>query len=151
MAAPVALLVLRGTLVAGRAAAVLFALAGVSDLLDGHVARTAGQTALGRQLDPLADKLLTDVTLVALAATERVPAPLVAVLVGRDVLVTALRVSSALAPSPAARLKTALLYGSVTALLGSPEGTGAARGALAGLVVAVGLALLSAWEYATQR
>src|SRR4051812_39402998 len=51
----------------GRVAAVVVALAGVTDLLDGYYARKWGiETVLGKFLDPLADKLLLMVGLVML-------------------------------------------------------------------------------------
>src|SRR5688500_7923375 len=75
VALPVGLLVFLGH---DRLAALTFAAGGLTDLLDGPIARRSGGTALGYQLDPLADKLLTDVTLLALAARGRVPWAVVA-------------------------------------------------------------------------
>src|SRR5689334_1928041 len=52
-----------------RAAMILFIAAGVTDMLDGTIARRFGQTSkMGRLLDPLADKLFTGVTFVTLSA-----------------------------------------------------------------------------------
>ncbi len=54
------------------AAAVVYALAAVSDALDGWVARRFKQeSALGRRLDPLADKLLINLGFVFMAANEQ--------------------------------------------------------------------------------
>ena len=54
------------------AAAVVYALAAVSDALDGWVARRYKQeSALGRRLDPLADKLLINLGFVFMAANEQ--------------------------------------------------------------------------------
>jgi CDP-diacylglycerol--glycerol-3-phosphate 3-phosphatidyltransferase len=54
------------------AAAVVYALAAVSDTLDGWVARRYKQeSALGRRLDPLADKLLINLGFVFMAANEQ--------------------------------------------------------------------------------
>ncbi len=50
----------------------LFAAAGVTDWLDGRLARSRGQvTDFGRFLDPVADKILVAAALVMLAATDR--------------------------------------------------------------------------------
>jgi cardiolipin synthase len=62
--------------------------AGVSDFLDGFLARRWNQvTALGRILDPLADRLLTVAVVIGLALREIVPWWLVAFLLARDVVV----------------------------------------------------------------
>ena len=54
------------------AAAVVYALASISDALDGWVARRYKQeSALGRRLDPLADKLLISLGFVFMAANEQ--------------------------------------------------------------------------------
>jgi cardiolipin synthase len=68
-------------------ALVVFALAGLSDLLDGLVARALHQqTRLGRILDPAADKLLLVVCFIATAARGVVPRWLAALVVARDLL-----------------------------------------------------------------
>ncbi|HET7769078.1 MAG TPA: CDP-alcohol phosphatidyltransferase family protein, partial [Chloroflexota bacterium] len=135
-----------------RPAAVLVALAAVTDLLDGSLARRMGTTSFGRQLDPLADKLLTDTALFALVARGRVAWWLVAPLAVRDVLVTALRLTDgSLTPSWPARIKTGTLYGSLTLILRGAAGGPLARAGQAGVATAVGLALLSAVGYARRR
>ena len=49
----------------GPAAGILFALAGITDLLDGYLARKMGQTSrFGAFLDPVADKLVVATALV---------------------------------------------------------------------------------------
>lgn len=79
---------------AGFAAALVFALAAVTDWLDGWLARRLQQTsAFGAFLDPVADKLMVAVALVALVAVN--PSPLfalpAAVIIGREIAVSALR------------------------------------------------------------
>ena len=74
--------------------AVLFALAGASDWLDGYLARRLGQTsAFGAFLDPVADKLMVAVALVLLV--ERDPRPSLAipaaVIIGREIAISGLR------------------------------------------------------------
>lgn len=64
--------------------------AGGSDWLDGRLARALNQQSrLGELLDPAADRLFILVTLLVLASREVVPWWLVAVIVGRDLLLTA--------------------------------------------------------------
>jgi len=71
----------------------LVLIAGISDGLDGLLARRLGQqTDLGKYLDPIADKLLLTSSFVALGLEHRIPLWLVILVVSRDVimLVTAL-------------------------------------------------------------
>lgn len=64
------------------------AVAGASDFLDGFLARRLGQTsALGRVLDPAADRLLTVAVVVGLAWRDIIPWWLVVVLLARDAVV----------------------------------------------------------------
>ncbi|HKV40683.1 MAG TPA: CDP-alcohol phosphatidyltransferase family protein [Blastocatellia bacterium] len=77
----------------GAALAVFF-LASVSDFGDGYIARRFGQqTAVGRFLDPLADKALTTAAYVVMAlprpAVPSIPIWLSAAVIGRDVLILA--------------------------------------------------------------
>ncbi len=89
--APIAAAILLGQ---RDAALVLFALAAASDALDGPLARRTAPTAYGALLDPLADKVLVAVTLVALGITGAAPAALVALVVLREGAVTALRLAA---------------------------------------------------------
>jgi cardiolipin synthase (CMP-forming) len=69
-------------------AAVCFAIAGVSDLADGYVAKRFGWTSeLGKWLDPLADKCLLITVFVVTAWAGLVPRWLTAVVVARDVMI----------------------------------------------------------------
>jgi phosphatidylglycerophosphate synthase len=59
---------------ADPAAGLLFAIAGITDSLDGYFARRMGQTSrLGAFLDPVADKLIVAVALVLLVSKEMPP------------------------------------------------------------------------------
>jgi cardiolipin synthase (CMP-forming) len=74
----------------GRAILLLMA-AGVSDYLDGKIARAWGLTSrLGQLLDPLADRLYILATLIALVARDGLPLWWALALVGRDVLLACL-------------------------------------------------------------
>jgi len=73
-------------------ATVLFVGAAITDWLDGWLARRWGQTsAFGAFLDPVADKLIVCVALVMLVDLGRVDAIVAAVIVGRELTISALR------------------------------------------------------------
>ena len=73
------------------AAFVVLALAGITDWLDGLLARRLQQfSRLGEVLDPLADRLYIAVTIVSLALVGLIPWWLVAVLVARDAMLLAI-------------------------------------------------------------
>jgi CDP-diacylglycerol--glycerol-3-phosphate 3-phosphatidyltransferase len=73
-------------------AALVFALASISDLLDGFLARRRQLvTTFGKFLDPLADKLVVSAALIMLIPLGRVPAWMVVVIVGRELAITGLR------------------------------------------------------------
>jgi CDP-diacylglycerol--glycerol-3-phosphate 3-phosphatidyltransferase len=76
----------------GRLAALVVAIAGATDLLDGYFARRWRiETLLGKFLDPVADKLFLMVGLIMLMELGRVEDWLVIVLLSREFLVTGLR------------------------------------------------------------
>ena len=71
-----------------REALVLFGLAAVTDLLDGFIARLADQkTALGRFLDPLADKLLLTSSFILFSFYGWIPLWLTITVISRDLIV----------------------------------------------------------------
>src|SRR6201987_3387463 len=79
---------------ADPAAGLLFVAAGITDSLDGYLARRLGQTSrLGAFLDPVADKLIVAVALVLLVSKD--PRALItltaAVIIGREITISALR------------------------------------------------------------
>jgi CDP-diacylglycerol--glycerol-3-phosphate 3-phosphatidyltransferase len=72
--------------------AAIFAIASMTDWLDGYLARRRKQvTTLGQLLDPLADKLLVTAAFVSLVQMNLAPAWMVAVILGREFAVTVLR------------------------------------------------------------
>ena len=73
-----------------KSAFILFVVAGVSDAVDGYLAKRFGWTTeLGAYLDPLADKLLIVCIFVALGFRGQLPTWLVIAVVTRDVLIVA--------------------------------------------------------------
>ena len=79
----------------------LFVAAGLTDALDGLIARLFhAQTALGRILDPLADKVLLVAIFITLGLAERLPLWLTVLVVLRDVLIVAYAVVYAMAGTP---------------------------------------------------
>jgi cardiolipin synthase (CMP-forming) len=71
------------------AALIVFLLTGISDCLDGYIARTwRQQTTLGTFLDPIADKLLMMTTFATLALLEALPLLLTILLIARDVILS---------------------------------------------------------------
>lgn len=98
------------------AAAIVFLLAAVTDALDGYVARRFQQTSqFGAFLDPVADKLIVSTALILLVQADprEIIAVLAAIIIGREITVSALRewmaglgVGSRVAVSGLGKLKT---------------------------------------------
>lgn len=107
-------------------AALLFTLAGITDWLDGRLARHRRQLSdLGRMLDPIADKLLVGATLMLLVGFHRLPAygiyPAIVIML-REILVSGLReylagLSIGLPVTRLAKWKTAAQMGALGFLL----------------------------------
>ncbi len=79
---------------ADPATGLMFAAAGITDSLDGYLARRWGQTSrLGAFLDPVADKLIVAVALVLLVSKDSraLIALTAAVIIGREITISALR------------------------------------------------------------
>jgi CDP-diacylglycerol--glycerol-3-phosphate 3-phosphatidyltransferase len=108
-------------------AAVVFALAAITDLLDGYLARKLGiVSVLGKFLDPLADKLIVMASLVWMVPMGRIPAWVVVLLLARELTVNGLRSIAAsegavIAAGQEGKTKTALqMIGIIALVLGYP-------------------------------
>ncbi len=146
------------------AACTVFGLAGLTDFLDGHIARSRKIASnLGRMLDPIADKLLVGATLMLLAAHARLPFgglyPAIVILC-REILVSGLReylagLSVGLPVTRLAKWKTGLQMGALGTLLAGDSGAtilhlqflpvGAIGTAM--LWAAALLTLVTGWDY----
>jgi CDP-diacylglycerol--glycerol-3-phosphate 3-phosphatidyltransferase len=104
-------------------AAAVFALAALTDGLDGYIARSRDSvTTFGKLMDPLADKLLIVAALVALVSLGRLAAWVAMVIIAREVAVTGLRAVAAeqgvvISASWLGKVKTALQVAAVFALI----------------------------------
>lgn len=138
--------------------AAVFGLAGLTDLLDGYLARKLNQiTPFGAFIDPVADKLMVVVALVLLverydSAWFTLPA---AVIIGREIVVSALREwmaelgkRASVAVSYVGKVKTTMQIIALLVLLGSiPEWVWLVRIGIVCLYVAAALTLWSMWAY----
>jgi len=103
--------------------AAIFGVASLTDWLDGYLARRRRQvTWLGQMLDPLADKLLTSAAFISLVQLDRAPAWMVALIIGREFAITALRSLAytkgfTIPASPLGKFKMVLQVVSILALI----------------------------------
>jgi CDP-diacylglycerol--glycerol-3-phosphate 3-phosphatidyltransferase len=134
--------------------AAIFALASFTDWLDGYLARRRGQvTPLGQFIDPFADKLLTIAAFISLVQMDLAPAWMVAIIVGRELAVTALRTlaharGAVMPASPIGKIKMVTQVVAILALiLGKDHLQGFFVIGQVALWVCVVAALLSAADY----
>jgi CDP-diacylglycerol---glycerol-3-phosphate 3-phosphatidyltransferase len=115
MLVPALVVALLGNTAAGDVlAAIVFALASLTDFVDGYLARARGSvTTFGKLMDPLADKLLIVAALVSLVSLHRLAAWVAMVIITRELAVTVLR----LAATQAGVVMAASLFGKVKTVL----------------------------------
>lgn len=95
-------------------AAVVFALASLTDFIDGYLARARDSiTTFGKLMDPLADKLLIVAALISLVSLHRLAAWVAMVIITRELAVTVLR----LAATQAGVVMAASMFGKVKTCL----------------------------------
>ena len=91
-------------------AAIVFALASLTDFVDGYLARARNSiTTFGKLMDPLADKLLIVAALVSLVSLHRLAAWVAMVIITRELAVTALRMGA----TQAGLVMSASMFGKV--------------------------------------
>jgi len=103
----------------------IFAVAAITDWLDGWLARRLGLTsAFGAFLDPVADKLMVAAALILLVALGRADAYLAIIIIGREIAISALRewmaelgAGKSVAVAFAGKLKTVAQMTAIIALL----------------------------------
>jgi CDP-diacylglycerol---glycerol-3-phosphate 3-phosphatidyltransferase len=124
LAAPVVVVALLGETPNGDAlAAGVFALAALTDGLDGYFARSRDAvTTFGKLMDPVADKLLVAAALVSLVSLDRLAAWVAMVIIAREFAVTVMRAIAAergivIAASWMGKAKTVLQIAAVFALI----------------------------------
>jgi CDP-diacylglycerol--glycerol-3-phosphate 3-phosphatidyltransferase len=108
-------------------AAIVFAVASLTDLLDGYLARTRNAvTTFGKLMDPIADKLLIVAALVALVSLDRLEAWVAMVIIAREFAVTALRMAAGaqgvvIAANRFGKAKTVMQIAMVMALIAAGD------------------------------
>jgi CDP-diacylglycerol--glycerol-3-phosphate 3-phosphatidyltransferase len=155
-AAPVILgILMSGWSFAGWLSAVLFALASLTDWLDGYFARRYKvESNMGRFMDPIADKILVLGAIVMLLAMGRVDPIMVFLFLARDIFIGGIRSVAAannliIAAKPFGKWKTALQMVAIPCLLVYEPLFGIPIGDVGyfGLWISVGLSLISGAEY----
>lgn len=127
--------------------ALIFAVASLTDWLDGYLARRRKQvTGLGQWMDPMADKLLVTAAFVSLVHLDLAKAWMVTVILGREFYVTVLRsVAHARGvPLPASPIGKVKMVAQVAAILILILGQGHLQGFYVLGQVALWVALVSA-------
>ena len=111
------------------AAAIVFAVAGITDQIDGFLAgRWHVESDFGKLADPLADRLMIDAAIVLLWIEGRLPWPALAIILLRDVILVggsrfAVKRGYQFEVSFLGKAATWLLYASIVGILATPAGT----------------------------
>jgi CDP-diacylglycerol--glycerol-3-phosphate 3-phosphatidyltransferase len=132
------------------AAAIVFGIAGLTDQLDGWLARRYdAESEFGKYADPLADRLMIDAAVIMLFVEDRLPWPALVLIVARDALLVAGTRFAVLrgyefSVSLAGKVATWLLYASIFFVLATPSGT---EWPLVVFWVGVALAVVAAVSY----
>lgn len=142
-----------------NAAALVFAVAAISDFVDGYVARKFDQmTPFGAFLDPVADKLIVTVALVLLVFNQQswMMTVVAVIIIGREITVSALRewmasqqASSRVAVSMVGKIKTTFQLIGLSFMLWGEDlwGMPIVEMGFAALLIASAMTLWSMWVY----
>ncbi|MBA4174713.1 MAG: CDP-diacylglycerol--glycerol-3-phosphate 3-phosphatidyltransferase [Hyphomicrobium sp.] len=141
--------------IARWAAFALFVLAALTDWLDGYLARAwEQQSALGRMLDPIADKLIVGATLMMLVHDNTISGASIyaaVIILCREILVSGLReflaeLNVKIHVSELAKWKTTLQMVALAVLIGGPAAEKIVPGIMAGGTLLLWLsAMLTLW------
>ncbi len=153
---PILILLAIGTTWSYWGAGSLWLIAGLTDMIDGHLSRKwKAQTIAGAFLDPMADKILTLSTLIWLCYQQEVFPILVIILTVRDIYVTSLRALAAekqiiLYAKPLAKWKTALeIIGILCLIMSTPLSAYLNIFGAILLWICVVLSIITAFHYTT--
>jgi len=108
-------------------AAAVFALAALTDGLDGYLARSRQSiTTFGKVMDPIADKLLIAAALISLVSLERLAAWVAMVIIAREFAVSGLRIAAGqqgvvIPATLLGKAKTVMQIAAVMALIAAPD------------------------------
>ena len=128
-------------------AALVFAIAGISDAVDGFIAKKFGQeSVLGRYLDPIADKALLVSVFVTLGFKGVLPLWLIILAVSRDILIVGAVILSWMLEKPVkmkplwiSKLNTAMQIVLIAVALGEQAGI-----VVFGQIIPIGIAVVAA-------
>lgn len=132
-------------------ATAVFVLAALTDIVDGHIARSRGLvTNFGKLMDPIADKLLYCAAFIMLTAMQRLSPILCILFIGREFVISGFRLVTAasgavIAASKLGKAKTVLQAVAIVALLLDNPVFGAIGFPFDDLVTAVA-AVLAVWS-----
>jgi CDP-diacylglycerol---glycerol-3-phosphate 3-phosphatidyltransferase len=127
-------------------AAGVFALAALTDGLDGYIARSRQSiTNFGKVMDPVADKLMIAAALISLVSLDRLASWVAMVIIAREFAVSGLRIAAGqqgvvIPASSLGKLKTIVQVIAVLALIAAPDHGAAWVHALVYAMVAVTVA-----------
>jgi CDP-diacylglycerol--glycerol-3-phosphate 3-phosphatidyltransferase len=131
LAVPVIVVALLGETPNGDTlAAAVFALAALTDGLDGYFARSRNAiTTFGKLMDPIADKLLIAAALISLVSLDRLEAWIAMVIIAREFAVTVMRAVAAergviISASWMGKVKTVLQIAAIFALIATNPAPG---------------------------
>ena len=132
-------------------AAAVFAVAAITDGLDGYIARSRRSiTTFGKVMDPIADKLLIAAALITLVSLHRVEPWVAMVIIAREFAVSGLRVAAGqqgvvIPASPLGKVKTVVQVAAIFAVIAT--GDHGAWWALVLLYVSVAVTVVSGADY----
>jgi CDP-diacylglycerol--glycerol-3-phosphate 3-phosphatidyltransferase len=110
-------------------AAIVFGIAGITDQVDGWLARRwRVESEFGKYADPLADRLMIDAAVILLWLDDRLPWPALALIIARDAfLIVGAKVvmprGYEFSVSTLGKVATWVLYAAVAAIIATPAGT----------------------------